>query len=285
MQMVVPVAFNDIGKPAKDLLSKDYPIGGVKLEVKTTAPNGVTFKINGQRDNKSGIIVGDLETKYANRAKGITFTEAWTTSNHLNGKIELENNLAKGLKLELLTSLLPSLNEKGAKINATYKQPNVHTVATFDVFKTHFSVNSVVGKEGFLAGGEVAYDVLKGKISRYNAAVGYSAAEYAVAVHATNNLSNFSASYYHRVNSDLEASGKAAWDAKTNSAVSLEVGAKLKLDKTTFVKGKISNSGVLGVAYTQELRRGVKVNLGASIDTSRLNENAHKLGASFTLEN
>jgi hypothetical protein len=35
------VAFNDIGKSAKDLLSKDYPVGGVKLEVKTTAPNGV----------------------------------------------------------------------------------------------------------------------------------------------------------------------------------------------------------------------------------------------------
>lgn len=35
------VAFNDIGKPAKDLLSKDYPFGSVKVEVKTTAPNGV----------------------------------------------------------------------------------------------------------------------------------------------------------------------------------------------------------------------------------------------------
>lgn len=50
--------------------------------------------MNGQRDNKTGIIVGDLETKYADKAKGVTFTEAWTTSNHLNGKIELENNLA-----------------------------------------------------------------------------------------------------------------------------------------------------------------------------------------------
>ena len=43
--------------------------------------------------------------------------------------------ITEGLKLELLTSLLPSVNEKGAKINATYKQPNVHTVATLDVFK------------------------------------------------------------------------------------------------------------------------------------------------------
>ncbi|ORY96807.1 eukaryotic porin/Tom40 [Syncephalastrum racemosum] len=283
--MSVPVAFNDIGKPAKDLLSKDYPIGGVKLEVKTTAPNGVTFKVNGQRDNKTGIIVGDLETKYADKAKGVTFTEAWTTSNHLNGKIELENNLAKGLKLELLTSLLPSVNEKGAKINATYKQPNVHTVATLDVFKTHFSVNSVVGHQGFLAGGEVSYNVLDGKINRYNAAFGYSAPEYAVAVHALNNLNSYAASYYHRVNGDLEASGKASWDATGSNAVALEVGAKLKLDSSAFVKGKISNAGVLGVAYTQALRPGVKVNLGASIDTTRLNENAHKLGLSFTLEN
>ncbi|KAI8884952.1 hypothetical protein K501DRAFT_284539 [Backusella circina FSU 941] len=283
--MSVPVAFNDIGKSAKDLLSKDYPVGGVKLEVKTTAPNGVTFKVNGQRDNKTGIIVGDLETKYSDKKNGLTFTEAWTTSNHLNGKIELENNLAKGLKLELLTSLLPSVNEKAAKINATYKKANVHTVATLDVFKTNVSVNSVFGQQGFLVGAEVAYNVLDGKIGRYNAAVGYTAAEYGVAVHATNNLSHYAASYYHRVNSDLEASGKASWDSKGANAVALEVGAKLKLDSSAFVKTKISNSGVLGLAYTQSLRPGVKVNLGASVDTTRLNENAHKLGLSFTLEN
>ncbi|CAO3647721.1 unnamed protein product [Cunninghamella blakesleeana] len=266
-------------------LSKDYPVGGVKLEVKTTATNGVVFKINGQRDNKTGIIVGDLETKYADKVNGIVFTEAWTTSNHLNGKIELENNLAKGLKLELLTSLLPSSNEKSAKVNATYKKPNVHTVATLDVFKTNFSVNSVVGQQGFLLGGEVAYNVVDGKISRYNTAIGYTTPEYAVALHATNNLNVFSASYYHRVSSDLEASGKASWDSKGSNAVALEVGGKLKLDSSAFVKGKISNSGVLGVAYTQALRPGVKVNLGAAIDTTRLNENAHKIGLSFTLEN
>lgn len=53
-----------------------------------------TFKVNGHRDNKTGIIVGDLETKYSEKSKGVSFTEAWTTSNHLNGKIELDNNLA-----------------------------------------------------------------------------------------------------------------------------------------------------------------------------------------------
>lgn len=64
-------------------------------------PRQQTFKVNGLRDNKSGVIVGDLETKYADRAKGITFTEAWTTSNHLNGKVELENNLASKYSLSM----------------------------------------------------------------------------------------------------------------------------------------------------------------------------------------
>ncbi|KAI8978374.1 eukaryotic porin/Tom40 [Pilobolus umbonatus] len=283
--MSIPVAFNDIGKSAKDLLSKDYPVGGVKLEVKTVAPNGVVFKVNGQRDNKSAAIVGDLEVKYADKKKGLTFTEVWTTSNQLNGKVEIENNLAKGLKLELFASVLPSTSDKAGKISATYKKPNLHSVATFDIFKTNFNVNTVFGQQGFLVGGDVTYNVLDAKIGRYNAAVGYTAPEYGVAVHATNNLNNYAASYYHRVSQDIEASGKAAWDSKGSNAVALEVGAKFILDPSTFVKAKISNSGVLGLAYTQDLRPGVKINFGASIDTGRLNENAHKLGLSLTLGN
>lgn len=249
------------------------------------ASNGVVFKVTGQRDNKSAAIVGDIEAKYADKKKGFTCTEAWTTSNAINGKIEIENNLAKGLKLEILTSLLPSTSGKAAKVSATYKKPNVHTVATFDLFQTNFNVNTVFGQQGFLVGGDIAYNVLEGKIGRYNAAIGYAAADYGVAVHATNNLNVYAASYYHRVNEVLEASGKAAWDSKGSNAIGLEVGAKYKMDSTTFVKAKISNSGVLGLAYSQDLRPGVKINFGASIDTGRLNENAHKLGLSLTLGN
>ncbi|RUS22816.1 hypothetical protein BC937DRAFT_86676 [Endogone sp. FLAS-F59071] len=281
----IPIPFNDLGKPAKDLLTKDFPTGAVKLEVKTTTPNGVVFKVTGNKDSKTGIIHGDLETKYSDKKNGLTFTETWTTSNHLNGKIELENNFAKGLKLELHTSLLPSVGQKTAKVGVQYKQPNVHTQASLDIFKTHFSVDTVVGRDGFLVGGEVNYDVLDSKITRYHGAVGFNAPEYAIAVHANNSLSIFSASYYHRVSSEIEAAGKATWDSKSNNAVALEVGAKYKLDKDASAKAKINNAGVLHLGYTQALRPGVKVTLAGSIDTTRLNENAHKVGLSFVLEN
>jgi voltage-dependent anion channel protein 2 len=39
--MTVPPKFSDIGKSASDLLSKDFPVGVTKLEVKTSASNGV----------------------------------------------------------------------------------------------------------------------------------------------------------------------------------------------------------------------------------------------------
>lgn len=84
---------------------------------------------------------------------------------------------------------------------------------------------------------------------------------------------------------NLEASGKASWSNKGVNAVALEVGAKLHLDSTAFVKGKITNVGVVGVSYTQLLRPGVKVNIGAAVDTSRLHENAHRLGLALTFEN
>ena len=37
---MAPPKFSDIGKSTSDLLSKDYPVGVTKLEVKTNASNG-----------------------------------------------------------------------------------------------------------------------------------------------------------------------------------------------------------------------------------------------------
>ena len=39
--MTIPPKYSDIGKSCADLFNKDYPIGVAKLEVKTTASNGV----------------------------------------------------------------------------------------------------------------------------------------------------------------------------------------------------------------------------------------------------
>jgi voltage-dependent anion channel protein 2 len=289
MPQPVPPSWKDLGKSATDLLQKDYPIHGTSLEVKTLTPSNVAFKVAGTRDSASNVITGDIEGKYTDFKNGLTVTQAWTTSNLLRTQVELENQLANGLKLDLNTTLNPAKSQKAAILTAIYKQPSVHTRAVADVFKgPTFTADAVVGHDGFLVGGEASYDVQAGKLNRYAAAIGYSAPEYAVTIHSLQNLSIYSASYYHKVSKDVEAGARAVYDTKaTTGGVSIEVGTKAYLDNAAFVKAKINNAGLLVLGYTQALRPGVKASFGLALDTAKLNDTAagnaaHKVGASFT---
>ncbi|KAJ7451588.1 eukaryotic porin/Tom40 [Mycena latifolia] len=282
----VPPSWKDLGKSSTDLLQKDYPFQGFALEVKTKTPSGVTFKAAGNRASHSSVIVGDLETKMVEKKHGLTFTTNWTTANVLKGQVEVENQIAKGLKVDLATSLSPAKGAKTAILNAVYKQSGFHSRASLDVFKPTFTADTVVGRDGFLLGAEASYNVTEGRLTRYALAAGFNAPEYAVTVHALNDLKSFSASYYHRVSPDVEAGAKAVYDPKlTNGGVSIEVGTKTYLDSAAFVKAKINNLGVLALGYTQSIRPGVKASFGLALDTQKLNEvdpagPVHKVGFS-----
>jgi len=283
--MAVPF-FPDIAKPANDLLNKDFYHGAAAaLEVKSKAPNGVSFNVKGRSEHKSNAIGGSLEAKYTDKPTGVTLTQAWTTLNALDTKVELDNTLATGLKAEAITQFLPSSKSKGAKLNLYFKQPNFQTRALFDLLKGPTAhIDATLGHEGFLVGAEAGYDVQKAAITKYSAAIGFSVPEYTAAITATDNLQVFSASYYHRVNSQVEAGAKALWNSKSGSAVGLEVASKYRLDPTSFAKAKINDRGIAALAYNVLLRPGVTLGLGASFDTQNLNESAHKVGVSFTFD-
>ncbi|KAI5474387.1 beta-ala-his dipeptidase [Pseudohyphozyma bogoriensis] len=290
-KQATPPSWKDLGKSASDLLNKDYPLAGNSLEVKTKAPNNVAFKVAGTRDAKSNAITGDIEGKYVDPKNGVVFTQTWTTSNVLKSQIELENQVAKGLKFDVQGSLFPATQAKAVTVNAIYKQPSLHTRALLDVFKgPTFTADAVVGRDGFLLGAESTYSVPSGSITRYAVGAGYAAPSYTVTLHGLANLSVFSASYYHKVNSDVEAGAKAIWDSKsTTSNVGLEVGTKAYLDPTAFVKAKINNAGIFVLGYTQALRPGVKASFGVALDTQKLNSeatgvSAHKVGTSLVFE-
>ena len=100
-------------------------------------------------------------------------------------------------------------------------------IATFD---------ATVGHEGWVVGAEGGYDVGKAAITRYALAAGYSQVSYAASITATNNLSVFSAAYYHKVNTEVEAGAKATWDSNAGSNVGMEVATKYKLDPSSFAK-------------------------------------------------
>ncbi|KAF7563009.1 hypothetical protein G7046_g1125 [Stylonectria norvegica] len=216
---------------------------------------------------------------------GLTLTQTWNTANALDTKLEVSDSLAKGLKLEGLFNFLPATAAKGAKFNLHFKQPGFHGRAFFDLLKGPVAnVDAVVGHEGFLAGASAGYDANKAALTAYSAAVGYAAPQYSAAITASDNLSVFAASYYHKVNSQVEAGAKATWNSKTGNAVGLEVASKYRIDPVSFTKVKINDRGIAALAYNVLLREGVTLGLGGSFDTQKLDQATHKLGASFTFE-
>jgi voltage-dependent anion channel protein 2 len=171
------------------------------------------------------------------RRAGTTITQTWNTVNALDTKIELNDTVAKGLKAEILGNFLPATQAKGAKLNLHFKQANFHGRAFFDLLKgPTANVDAVIGQDGFLVGASAGYDVQKAAITNYSAAIGYSAPQYVASITAANNLSVFSAAYYHKVNSQVEAGAKATWDSKSGSQVGLEVASKYRLDPLSFAK-------------------------------------------------
>lgn len=151
-------------------MGKDFPIGTTQLEVKTTAPSGVAFKINGTSHPTSGVnAVG--ETKYSDRKRGVTLTQSWSTNSALNTVVELDNNLVSGLKLDLNATLLPGYvlgekvqaSSKNVLLNAAYKTPGLHTRANLNLFKVCFpfpiapSSNPSFHSRRQLASGKIAF--------------------------------------------------------------------------------------------------------------------------------
>lgn len=183
----------------------------------------------------TGIGIGLLT---ADRA-GISITQSWNTANLLATKVELNDTFASGLKAEVLSNFNPEAGNKGQKVNLHFKQPNIHGRAFVD-YSPQGAISTiadaVVAHDGFVVGGEVGYDVQKAAITKYSAAVGYTTPLYNAAVTATNSLSVFTASYYQRVNTAVEAGAKATWDSKSGSNVGLELAAKYKLDPLSFAK-------------------------------------------------
>ncbi|KAE9394873.1 hypothetical protein BT96DRAFT_966875 [Gymnopus androsaceus JB14] len=107
------------------------------------------------------------KAKYTNKKHGAALTNTWTTSNVLRSQIELENQIAKGLKVDILSSLAPEKGTKTAAINAAFKQSGLHTRAALDVFKgPTFTADAVVGRDGFLLG--VSPDVEAGAKAVYD---------------------------------------------------------------------------------------------------------------------
>ncbi|EGV60013.1 Mitochondrial porin [Yamadazyma tenuis] len=276
------IPFSDIQKPTNDLLGRDfYHLSQGAVDVKSVAPNGVAFTVKG-KTAKDNSIAASIESKYTDKASGLTLTQGWNNSNSLDSKIEISELLTPGLKTELITNLIPN-GSRNAKLNFYYQHSLINTRLFFDLLKGPLATaDFTINQDGFVAGGELGYDITSAKVNKYNAGLGYKGPLYSIGLTATSNLTVFSAAYYHKISPLVEAGAKATWDSVKSSNVNVEFATKYQLDSSSFLKAKISDSGLTALSYSQKLNPGVTLGLGASFDALKLSEPVHKLGFSLS---
>uniref|UniRef100_A0A8C2FD68 Non-selective voltage-gated ion channel VDAC3 n=1 Tax=Cyprinus carpio TaxID=7962 RepID=A0A8C2FD68_CYPCA len=242
--MAVPPAYADLGKSAKDIFSKGYGFGAVKLDLKTKSQSGVV-----------SCFFHSVSSLSANKYHGTNQPVPWYTS-----------------------------KKKSAKLKAGYKRDfmNVGCDIDFDLAGPTIHAAAVLGYEGWLAGYQMAFDTAKSKLAQNNFALGYKAGDFQLHTNV-NDGTEFGGSIYQRVNGQLETAVNLSWTAGSNNT-RFGIAAKYQLDKDSSVSAKVNNASLVGVGYTQSLRPGVKLTLSALIDAKNFNTGGHKVGMGFELE-
>jgi len=278
-----PPTYSDLGKSARDLFGKGFHFGLVKLDVKTKTSSGVQLTSGGQSNTESGKVSGNLEVKH-NLDQGVTLTTKWNTDNIINTTLGLQDNILKGLKLTLDSSLANNTGSKSGHAKAEFKSSMLNILLDTDLNLVGPVVNTsaVLGKKGWLAGLQMAYDTSRMKLIKNNLALGYSTKDFVL--HANvNDGATFGASLFQKVNPNMEAGVNLGWTA-SSSTTTCGLAVKYQLDKDASLRAKINSSSQLGLGYSQKLKEGIIVTLSTLVDGKNFNQGGHKVGLGIELE-
>jgi len=280
----VPPSYSDLGKGARDLFSKGFVYGQWKLDVKTKTKSGMQFAVAGNSNHDNSKTSGSLESKYKCPDYGMTLTEKWDTDNVLSTEAQIEDQLAKGLKLSFDTTFAPTTGKKSGKIKTSYKQDYVNVGCDVDFNFAGPTVNgaAVVGYQGWLAGYQMAFDTSKSQLTKNNFAVGYSTDDFTLHT-SVNDGKEFGGSVYQKVSSELETGAQLSWHHETGATL-FGFAAKYSADKYTTFRAKINNSSQIGMSYLHKVQDGVTVSLSALLEGKNFNAGGHKVGLGLEFE-
>lgn len=154
---MAPPAFSDIGKEARDVLSKNYckcflngnirffdsnkliatrltftGLGIVKLDVKTKTPLGVEFNVNGVSNNDTGKVQAFFESKHGCKEYGLTMKERWNADNTISTEVTLDDAIVKGTKFGVNGFFAPQSGRKNGSLKMNFKNDLVHLKNDFN---------------------------------------------------------------------------------------------------------------------------------------------------------
>lgn len=283
VKMVIPPTYGDIGKSAKDLLTKGFNHGQVRIDWKNKLKPDAELNVNGIHTNDTGKLTGSTEMKWSKNGCGAVLK--WTTDNRLTAESTAEDKLANGLKVKFEGSFEPHSADKSAKAEVEYKRESLRFVtdAKFVGLRPVVHDALTLAFRQFRLGGEFSYDTAKLALKGTGLAGSYEAHGVVLAA-AISDLKNVNASIYHRVSPRLETAASLDW-AVGQPQTRISFGNKLQLASGATIKSVVNSAGVIGLAYTQNLTDGVKATLSSEFDAKQFGvAGKHRFGLTLEFE-
>lgn len=281
-----PPSFSDLGKSAKDLFSKNFTFGVVKIEHKTSASEGISLTTSGTHSFSSGVLDGSLKAEYKLPEYGAKFAQKWDTKNDLSSEISVEDKLVNGLKNTLEFTFNPNDGRKDTKFKTSFKQSFLNSSLDFDLMKPNNLVNGSIAIscpnkdwDKFVLGTNFSFDNEKRSIGKMTFAASFIDKDFVLFTSLCGD--NVNTSVYYTPRCCLQTAINVNAKLKEGRSV-IGFASQYKVDKDSFVKAKIDTSAIVGVAYCRTVLSGVKLTLSGQFNATRPNDGDHKLG--LTLE-
>ncbi|XP_023757943.1 mitochondrial outer membrane protein porin 2 [Lactuca sativa] len=271
-----PGLFSDIGKKARDLLTRDY-ISDQKISVSTTTATGVA--ITSTATKKGGLSSGDVGTvyKYNNILVDV--------------KVDTESKIATTLTFtEIVPSTktiasfkLPDFNS--GKIEVQYFHCHATLASAVSLNQTPtIDLSTTIGTPSFVIGAEAGYEPSSGRLTKYTAGIGVNKPDSNASIILGDKGDTIKASYIHH----LDELKKTACVGEITRRFSLNentftVGGSYAVDSLTMVKAKLNDHGKLGALLQHEIIPKSLVTLSSEMDTKALDKTP-KFGLALALK-
>lgn len=279
-----PPSYADLGKASRDLFNKGYNFGFLKIDTTTkVSEKNVEFKTGASHNQNSGKMFGSLEAKYKLNDQGVTLTERWNTDNTLGTEVQIVDKMAKGSKITLDTVFTPQLGKRSGKVKLEYgtDQLKMNTDVQLDAGPQIVS-SGVFRYTDFLVGAQVGFNAQSQKMTSNNIAVAMNVGPSQVHTYV-NDMKEFGATFYHKVNSRMELAANAGW-VQGDQSTKFGLACLYKAAEDWTVRAKISSTSQLAIATAHQLHPHLKFTASALFNLHNFNEGGHKFGAGFEYE-